>query len=153
LVKDSNWGYEWHKFGLIFKGFYHMKRTQLNKMQKRILFYSYDFSYGLSLLMFFSDNYYVTSTTDLDSIPKMFSKNKYDLILIDEEPTDKVLSLCKYLKEKNPNLIIILTCAYKLKDNHKNNKLINKSIDFIFYKPVDLLEISKALHLSSVVYN
>lgn len=122
-------------------------------MQKKILFCSGDFSYGLSLLMFFSEKYFVTSTTDMESIPKLLDQNKFDLIIIDNEPDMKVLELCKNLKVKNPNLIIILTYAFKLKDNKKSEELIKKYVDFIFYKPIDIVEVAKALHMSRVVLN
>jgi DNA-binding response OmpR family regulator len=122
-------------------------------MQKKILFCSDDFSYGLSLLMFFSEKYFVTSTTDMESIPKLFEQNKFDLIIIDKEPETSVLNLCKNLKSKAPSPIIILTYAYNLKEGHKNEDLIKRYIDFIFYKPIDLVEVTRALHMSKLVLN
>ena len=111
---------------------------------KSTLFYSPDLNLCVSLLMFFNDKYSVTTTTDLDTLENIIRSSSFDLLVIDAEPNDKIEKLCKKLKESDLHIPIILTYVYTIKYRDKES-LLKNFIDAIFYKPIDLFEVSQKI--------
>ena len=111
---------------------------------KSILFYSPDLNLCASLLMFFGDKYSVTTTTNLDSIEPIMRSLEFDLLVIDGEPEKRVEEICKKLSELTPHLPVILTYVYTIKYKEREACLKNY-IEAIFYKPIDLFEVSQKI--------
>jgi DNA-binding response OmpR family regulator len=111
---------------------------------KSILFYSPDLNLCASLLMFFNEKYAVTTTTDLSVLENIFNSTHFDLLVIDSEPTDAIIDLCKTVQEKHPNTSVISTYVYTNKFCDKESVLKN-FVDIIFYKPIDLFEVSQKI--------
>ncbi len=111
---------------------------------KSILFYSPDLNLCASLLMFFNEKYAVTTTTDLSVLGNIFNSAHFDLLVIDSEPTDTIIDLCKTVRESHPGIPVISTYVYtnKFSDNEAELK---SSVDIIFYKPIDLFEVSQKI--------
>ncbi len=111
---------------------------------KNIIIYSSDSNFCLSLLMYFQNDYSVTTSTNINVLKALDGNLKIDLFIIDAEPTKEVEDVCKILKEKNPNIPIILTYVYE--SNSKSfDKNIRKYASSIFYKPFDLSEVTRQL--------
>ena len=115
---------------------------------KNIVVYSSDTNICLSLLMYLQSDYNVTTTTNLNVLKMMTKHIKFDLIIMDTDPTKTIESICREMREDNPNLPIILTYVYE-----NNNKIFDRSIrkyiSSIFYKPFDLSEVTK--HLAALL--
>lgn len=111
---------------------------------KSILFVSPDLSLCASLLMFFYDKYTVTTTTNFENIQKFIEANYFDLLVIDAEPNAKIGSICREVRESSPTIPIILTYVYTKSFREQDTK-IRKITDAVFYKPVDLEEVSQAI--------
>ncbi len=111
---------------------------------KNIVIYSSDSNICLSLLMYFQNDYSVTTTTNISVLKAIDKTLNIDLVIIDAEPTKTVEDVCKLLKEKNPDIPIILTYVYE--NNSKSfDKNIRKYASSIFYKPFDLSEVTRQL--------
>jgi DNA-binding response OmpR family regulator len=111
---------------------------------KSILFYSPDLNLCASLLMFFNEKYAVTTTTDLSALENIFNSTHFDMLVIDSEPTDMIIDFCKTVHEKPPNIPVISTYVYTSKFADKESALKNY-VDIIFYKPIDLFEVSQKI--------
>jgi len=112
---------------------------------KNAIFYSPDLNLCVSLLLYFQDRYKVTTTTDLDILQVIAVKPGCDLIIIDAEPDLNIEHLCRIIRQRNEKATLILTYVYKssLQDMEKNIRL---TTDAVFYKPVDLVEVTKKLN-------
>jgi DNA-binding response OmpR family regulator len=113
---------------------------------KNAIFYSPDLNLCVSLLLYFQDKYKVTTTTDLEVLNLLSINPTFDIIIIDADPNKQILNLCHTIKEENKKSSLILTYVFKnqIKDTEKSLRLY---ADAIFYKPVDLEEVTKNLNL------
>ena len=111
---------------------------------KNILFYSPDLNLCASLLMYFGDKYSVTTTTNLDSIEPISETLALDLLVLDGEPDDRLLELCKKMQSKKPLFRIILTYVYTSKFKEREADLKNY-VEAVFYKPIDLYEVARKI--------
>jgi len=112
---------------------------------KNAIFYSPDLNLCVSLLLYFQDKYRVTTTTDIEALKLIAARPACDLIIIDSEPTRPIDQLCRLIKQENPESALILTYVYKtsLQETERNLK---NYVDAFFYKPVDLVEVTKTLN-------
>lgn len=111
---------------------------------KNILFYSPDFNMCISLLIYLEYGYKVTTTTDLEVLDSLVNNSKFDLIILDVEPLPEVEEIVLNIKNKVPLTPVVLTYVYKnqLKEYDRS---IRKYVSSVFYKPVDLHEISSKI--------
>ncbi len=115
---------------------------------KNIVVYSSDTNICLSLLMYLQSDYNVTTTTNLNVLRMMSKHIKFDLIIMDTDPSKTIETTCKELRDHNPEIPIILTYVYE--NNHKTfDSNIRKYISSIFYKPFDLSEVTR--HLTALL--
>lgn len=114
---------------------------------KNVIFYSPDFSMCYSLLMYLQDNYRVTTTTDIDVLNEIIDNAVFDLVILDAEPSKKVVEFCKKVNDINSKTPLVLTYVFnnRAKDLESN---IRQYVKTIFYKPFDLSEVS--IKLSSL---
>ena len=114
---------------------------------KNIVFYSTDFNMCVSLLMFLQNRYNITATTDINVLKNIIHSGKFDLVILDTDPSVKIEKICMEIKSEI-NIPVILTHVYRnqLKDL---DFTIRKYVNSIFYKPFDLNEVS--LKLSALV--
>jgi len=109
---------------------------------KKIIVYSPDSNVCLSLFMYLQSDYNVTTTTDVSILKTITQHIKFDLLIIDTQPSNSLEVFCKEMKERHPEIPVILTYVYQ--DNYKAFDLnIRKYINSVFYKPIDLFEVSK----------
>lgn len=98
-----------------------------------------------SLLMFLQDRYNVTTSTDLDVLKSVTQNFKFDLVLLDAEPTPDIIDLCRQIKEGHECLPVVLTYVYKSQIQEMDSN-IRQYVNSIFYKPFDLTEVSSKLN-------
>jgi len=109
---------------------------------KKIVVYSPDSNICLSLFMYLQSDYNVTTTTDVTILKTMTKHIKFDLLIMDVQPSHSVEAFCKEMNNQHPEIPVILTYVYR--DNNKKFDLnIRKYISSVFYKPFDLYEVSK----------
>jgi DNA-binding response OmpR family regulator len=115
---------------------------------KRILFYSPDKDLCETMIMFFNTEYNITTTSNFEEIVNIISHSDYALIVIDSELNERMDKLCEGIKNSFPTLPIILTyvCTNKC---HQLESRIKQHTDAIFYKPIDIREVS--LKISSLI--
>ncbi len=111
---------------------------------KSILFFSPDLNLCASLLMYFGDKYSVTTTTNIDLIEPILEKLAFDLLVIDGEPDDQVVELCKKMQVQRPHFRVILTYVYTTKFKDREAAIKNY-IEAVFYKPIDLYEVAQKI--------
>jgi DNA-binding NtrC family response regulator len=111
---------------------------------RNILFFSPDLNFCASLLMFFNEKYTVTTTTSLETFENILQNSNFDLLVIDSEPTPKVNSLCKKISNVEKHIPVFLTYVYTIKYKETEHEL-KKIVDAIFYKPIDLAEVSQKI--------
>ncbi len=119
---------------------------------KKIILYSSDFTMSFSLLMYLKDRYNITVSTDNDDLIKIVKCTKFDLVLLDMEPSDRTEKLCGDIKALDPGVPIVLIYVFKNQDKEFDIK-IRKFADFIFYKPFDLNEVTKELSNLTGTFN
>lgn len=114
-------------------------------LKKQVLFLSPDLSLCASLLMFFYDKYAVTTTTNFKNAQDILSVSDYDLIVLDAEPDENIGKLCATLSTNGTKEIpIIMTYVYSNRYKAAESE-IRKYVDAIFYKPIDILEVSRKI--------
>jgi DNA-binding NtrC family response regulator len=119
---------------------------------KKIILYSSDFTMSFSLLMYLKDRYNITVSMDNEDLIKIIKCTKFDLVLLDMEPSDKMEKLCEEIKTASPHVPIVLVYVYKNQNKDFDLK-IRKYADFIFYKPFDLNEVTKELSILTGTFN
>ena len=116
---------------------------------KKVLFFSPDFSLCYSLLMYLQDKYNVTSSTDFNLLISLAKNGDFDLVIIDSQPDNKIKELCREIKKLSLKVKIVLTYVYN-KNLKETDKELRNCVSAIFYKPIDLMEVSQSLiHISN----
>ena len=91
--------------------------------------------------MYLQESYSVTATTNLKAVGAFAGSSDFDLIILDDAPNKEILELCKELKEKKPEVPVIIT--YVFDKNIKDiEPFLRKYVTSIFYKPYDLNEVT-----------
>ncbi|NUN10563.1 MAG: hypothetical protein HUU54_15415 [Ignavibacteriaceae bacterium] len=111
---------------------------------KNILFYSPDLNLLSNLMMYFNDRYSVTTTTNLSTLSRIVSSKEFDLLILDAEPTEKVEKICEEIKTSENPVPVILTYVFTSQLKNMDHR-IRRVIDAIFYKPIDLKEVTEKI--------
>ena len=111
---------------------------------KNILFYSSDIMFSNSFLIYLQNNFNVTITTNIDDFKLIFSHTHSDIIIMDIEPSNAIEIICKDIHNIKSNIPILLTYVFnnRIKDFDER---IRKYVRSIFYKPIDIAEITNKL--------
>lgn len=111
---------------------------------KNVVIYSPDFSLCYSLLMYLQTQYKVVATTDMEVVSSLVCNGSADLVIMDTEPNENVLSKCEQFKKCKSEVPLILTYVFNNRVKEPEGK-IKKFVNEIFYKPFDLNEISSRI--------
>lgn len=112
--------------------------------KKTILLYSPDLNFCFSLSMLFQDRFNVITTTNLGMLDKLVADYSADLVLVDAVPSEKLIERLGTLRALNNRLPIILLYVYNAKDVNLD-RTIREHVDSVFYKPFEILPISKRI--------
>jgi hypothetical protein len=94
--------------------------------------------------MYLQDKFNVTSSTDFGVLKSLTENTKFDLLIIDSEPDDRLKKLCSEIKVSSPKLKIVLTYVYDKKCGEMEEHM-KECIAAVFYKPLDLTDIINTL--------
>jgi len=99
--------------------------------------------------MYLQDKYNVTSSTDFNLLISLAKNGDFDLVIIDSQPDNKIKELCREIKKLSLKVKIVLTYVYN-KNLKETDKELRNCVSAIFYKPIDLMEVSQSLiHISN----
>ncbi len=115
---------------------------------KNILVYSSDSNICLSLLMYWQNDFNVTTTTSLEVMRLVAFRLDFDLIIMDTDPSVEVENFCRDLREKNSKVPLVLTFVYQQNSKEFDDN-IRKYTKTIFYKPFDLNDMTQ--HLTALI--
>ena len=109
--------------------------------RQSIVLYSPDMDYCMSLRLLFQDRYNMITTTDVNMLVTIVNAFQPDLAIIDALPTLRMRHRVEVMKRSNSGLRIMFFCAQRCSD-HEVHDFIQTSVDAVFPKPVDLVEIT-----------
>ena len=112
---------------------------------KTIVIFSHNLDFSYSLFMFFQDKYEVTLTTNKELLIDLVRSSEIDLLIADTSPSEKVEELFRSIKQYSSNLPIILLYVYRI-ESQRLEKNIKKYVDAVFYKPIDLEEVTRRIN-------
>lgn len=112
--------------------------------KKTILLYSPDLNFCFSLSMLFQDRYNVITTTNLGMLDKLVADYSANLVLVDAVPSGKLIERLAALRGLSKELPIILLYVYNAKDVDLDRS-IREHVDSVFYKPLEILPVSKRI--------
>jgi DNA-binding response OmpR family regulator len=118
--------------------------AETGDQKKTILLYSPDLNFCFSLSMLFQDRYNVITTTNLGMLDKLVADYSANLILVDAVPSEKLIERLAALRGLNTKLPIILLYVYNAKDVNLDH-MIREHVDSVFYKPFEILPVSKRI--------
>lgn len=112
--------------------------------KKTILLYSPDLNFCFSLSMLFQDRYNVITTTNLGMLDKLVADYSANLVLVDAVPSGKLIERLAALRGLKSELPIVLLYVYNAKDVDLDRS-IREHVDSVFYKPFEILPVSKRI--------
>lgn len=118
--------------------------VETGDQKKTILLYSPDLNFCFSLSMLFQDRYNVITTTNLGMLDKLVADYSANLVLVDAVPSGKLIERLAALRGLNEELPIILLYVYNAKDVDLDRS-IREHVDSVFYKPLEILPVSKRI--------
>lgn len=111
------------------------------KALKVIVLYSSDSDFCLSFTLLFQDRYRIVTTSDPDMLSAAVEEYNPDLLIADAVPGERIGSRFDAIKQKQPNLPIILFYVSRLEPPALKDGLMNY-VDAMFSKPIDLAEVT-----------
>lgn len=112
--------------------------------RKTIMIVSPDPNFCLSLSMLFGDRYRVLTASSLSVLQEGLKGRGVDLILIDEEPSRKMVDCIDAFRQLNQSLPLIILYVYSPKDVDLDSKL-RRTVDSVFYKPFEIGTVSRRI--------
>jgi hypothetical protein len=107
---------------------------------KTIVLYSPDVDFCMSLEMLFQGQYRIITTSDPNQIATSVNIHQPDLLIADSLPTERMRKRFELMKQEHPHLRVMLFYVARFENECIPSKDC-KSIDAIFYKPIDLVEV------------
>jgi DNA-binding response OmpR family regulator len=119
-----------------------MDRASGDVKGNTMVMYSPDVDLCMSLTLYFQDKYSIVTTTDGSTLPSLVSKYQPLLVIADALPTGRLLGLFDEWKTNRPGMRVMLLRVSRYEDRQRE-AAINKSIDFVVYKPIDIAVVAR----------
>jgi response regulator RpfG family c-di-GMP phosphodiesterase len=119
-------------------------RANMDDSKKTIIIYSPDLNFCFSLSMVFQDRYNVITTTNLGMLEKFVEIYSAHLVLVDADPSQKLMERIDSLKESNRDLPVIILYVYNTKEGTLD-RAVRSHVDSVFYKPFEIGAVSKRI--------
>ncbi len=113
--------------------------------RQSIVLYSPDMDYCMSLRLLFQDRYNMITTTDASMVVTIVNAFQPDLVIIDALPTLRMRRRVELMKRNNAGLRVMIFCTQRISDQEVH-EFLRISVDAVFSKPVDLVEITDRIH-------
>ncbi len=115
--------------------------------KKRVVILSTDSTLGLSLSLFFENIYKVISTTEEQMVITALDSDMVDLLIVDIGIFDTgTCELINQVRKRKKDLPIIVMYVFQEKMRKLEDDL-RADVNMIFYKPVDLTQVSSEVRL------
>lgn len=111
----------------------------------RILLFSPDMDFCMSLRLLFQDRYRMSCTTDPDMLLTMVKTLQPELVIADCLPTQRMHERFRVIHSQNPDLRIIFFYFSPFGDRWFRD-FIRNSGDVAFSKPIDLDEVTRTIN-------
>jgi len=116
----------------------------LEERKKTILLYSPDLNFCFSLSTVFQDRYNVITTTDPDFLDSFTTHYTADLVVVDSDPSNKMITRFQTIKERNESTPILVLYVYSPK-GVEMDRAIRQHVDAVLYKPFDVDAITERI--------
>ena len=123
----------------------HSRATGEERNITTILLYSPDMDFCTSLRMLLQDKYNVLTTTDPSMLVTMVRTYRPGLVIADTMPTERMKQRFVTMQREIPGLRIMLFYVSRFEDR-KTVEYLQKSLDAVFSKPLDLTEVTRSIH-------
>lgn len=115
-----------------------------DETRKTIVIYSPDLNFCFSLSMVFQDRYNVVTTTSLTTLEKSVAHYCAHLLVVDADPSEKMIQRIDRLREANRGIPVILLYVYNAREGTLD-RAVRSHIDSVFYKPVEISAVSRRI--------
>ena len=119
-------------------------QTEVDEAKKTLVIYSPDLNFCFSLSMVFQDRYNVVTTTSLTTLEKSVSHYTADLVVVDADPSEKMIQRIDRLRESNRGIPVILLYVYNAREGTLD-RAVRSHVDSVFYKPVEINAVSRRI--------
>jgi DNA-binding response OmpR family regulator len=121
-----------------------MARAEIDESKKTIVIYSPDLNFCFSLSMVFQDRYNVITTTNLGMLEKYVEIYPAQLVLLDAEPSPKIMERIDAIKKIRCELQVIILYVYNAREGTLD-RAVRSHVDSVFYKPFEVGAVSKRI--------
>jgi response regulator RpfG family c-di-GMP phosphodiesterase len=112
--------------------------------KKTLLMYSPDASLCMCFSMLYQDNYNVVTTTDIVRLGRLTRSHPPDVLVVDAEPSEELLSQLQAAKRIRCDLPILLFYVFDSREGSMDER-VRSHVDTVFYKPFDIQNVSRRL--------
>lgn len=122
------------------------KRSNGEKVKKRILIYSQDKDFCASLTLLFEDEFDVISSSSLSELAGKIESRQADLLIADSPSRMReIYRGIEDIKKREPSLPIVLLSVYRF-ENKDLEINFRRFVDTLIYKPIDISQLSRTVH-------
>ncbi len=122
------------------------KRRNGEPAKKRVLIYSQDPDFCISLTLLFQDEYDVASTTLLSEVGEKIGSGQADLLVADSSSSlSEMYQKIEDIKKREPSFPVVLLYVYRLENKDIESNL-RRFVSALFYKPIDIMQLSDTVH-------
>ena len=115
----------------------HATPDDVEERKRTILIYSPDLNFCFSLSTVFQDRYNVVTTTDPEFLDTFTTHYTVDLVVVDSDPSSKMISRFQKMKMSNVNIPILVLYVYSSK-GVEMDRAVRRYVDGVLYKPFDV---------------
>ena len=115
----------------------HATPDDVEERKRTILIYSPDLNFCFSLSTVFQDRYNVVTTTDPEFLDTFTTHYTVDLVVVDSDPSSKMISRFQKMKMRNVNIPILVLYVYSSK-GVEMDRAVRRYVDGVLYKPFDI---------------
>ena len=118
--------------------------SAIEERKKTILIYSSDLNFCFSLSTVFQDRYKVITTTDPDFLDSFTTHYAADLIVVDTDPSNRMITRFQAMKKRNENIPILVLYVFSPK-GVEMDRAVRQHVDAVLYKPFDVDAITERI--------
>lgn len=114
--------------------------------KKRVLIYSQDPDFCISLTLLFQEEYDVASTTLLHEVAEKIGLHQSDLLVVDSSSSLRdIYRQIEDIKKREPSFPVVLLYVYRTENKDLESNL-RRFVNALFYKPIDIVQLSDTVH-------
>jgi CheY-like chemotaxis protein len=122
----------------------HLIVADLEAKKRTVFIYSPDLNFCFILSTVFQDRYNVVTTTDPGVLDTFTMHHAADLIVVDDDPSETMISLFQEMKKKHGKIPILMLYVYSPKRVDLDRE-VRRYVDGVLYKPFDVTAITERI--------